>query len=659
MSDPIEQLTMKVLLGGDNYLIPMYQRNYAWGEAEITQLIQDVLDEVSRSQKGKGAPKPYYIGSLVVDLRNDSSGRPVYEVIDGQQRLTTLFLLASCLRDTCTSLVDFGWFSERSIDFQSRPRSTAALEAIFLGRIQSQLPHLEDSEKYNVDIVKGYMLVQRQLDRLLKEGGCSRDAFADYLFRQVVIMRVKVPEKTDLNHYFEIMNNRGEQLEKHEVLKSRILEKIQDKAGSEDDNRALRACVNQIWQACANMERYVQMGFSKDMRDALFGRQDWGRFVHADFDGVFKSLTCQNGNESSVSVKLMDIIGRPSKPSDGGKGDISETPERFSSVVNFPNFLLQVLRVTTERDVPLDDKRLIDAFEEHLLQLPDSEEKVKQFVYDLLKCKYLYDHYILKREFASGKDAWSLKRLIWRESSKGSDYVNTFGEEEGETSGNRQVLMLLSAMHVSVPSMAYKHWLNAALRYLYQSDEVTLGGYTDYLEGIARCFVYDRFMSKNQGMSYYDIIYCNNGNVRAKNWDDINQNLLTFSDIQNNFVFNYLDYLLWKDSRHEADIGNYSFTFRSSVEHYYPQNPLSDERLEESVLNSFGNLCLISHSKNSRLSNHSPQSKKEHYQKGQIDSPKQWLMMQLDKWGEAEIRQHDDAMIQFFRKDLEKGVNAE
>ena len=110
---------------------------------------------------------------------------------------------------------------------------------------------------------------------------------------------------------------------------------------------------------------------------------------------------------------------------------------------------------------------------------------------------------------------------------------------------------------------------------------------------------------------------------------------------------------MWKGSRDEVDIGNYSFTFRSSVEHYYPKNPLSGEKLEESVLDSFGNLCLISHSKNSRLSNHSPQSKKDHYRKGQIDSPKQWLMMRFDSWGEEEIKQHHDAMIMVFRKDLE------
>jgi uncharacterized protein with ParB-like and HNH nuclease domain len=58
------------------------QRNYAWDEGEITQLIQDVIDYLP-------AGRNYYIGTLVVFERTEGK-RTVYETIDGQQRLTTL-----------------------------------------------------------------------------------------------------------------------------------------------------------------------------------------------------------------------------------------------------------------------------------------------------------------------------------------------------------------------------------------------------------------------------------------------------------------------------------------------------------------------------------------------------------------------------------------
>jgi uncharacterized protein with ParB-like and HNH nuclease domain len=59
--DSINELCVQSLLSdGATYVVPMYQRNYAWGEAEINQLIQDVVDY---QEKGN---ERYYIGTLVV-----------------------------------------------------------------------------------------------------------------------------------------------------------------------------------------------------------------------------------------------------------------------------------------------------------------------------------------------------------------------------------------------------------------------------------------------------------------------------------------------------------------------------------------------------------------------------------------------------------------
>lgn len=70
VSDGISQLSVSELLDGQvDYLVPMYQRNYAWDEAEISQLIQDVLDEMPQGKYASSAPTPYYIGTLVVFRR--------------------------------------------------------------------------------------------------------------------------------------------------------------------------------------------------------------------------------------------------------------------------------------------------------------------------------------------------------------------------------------------------------------------------------------------------------------------------------------------------------------------------------------------------------------------------------------------------------------
>ncbi|MEE3622361.1 DUF262 domain-containing protein, partial [Avibacterium paragallinarum] len=88
-NNKVKTLTVSELCNGDNYIIPIYQRNYAWGRDEIELLIQDI-SEAQVKNKENNKENNYYIGSLVVAKRKDS-----YEVIDGQQRLTTLKLLLS------------------------------------------------------------------------------------------------------------------------------------------------------------------------------------------------------------------------------------------------------------------------------------------------------------------------------------------------------------------------------------------------------------------------------------------------------------------------------------------------------------------------------------------------------------------------------------
>ena len=107
-----------LLADASRYLVPMYQRNYAWGEGEINQLIQDVLDY--QQQKPN---QTYYIGTLVVFERPDGH----FEVIDGQQRFTTLTLLAFALKRLSVSnkSVDMAWYSHPNLDFESRVKSSA------------------------------------------------------------------------------------------------------------------------------------------------------------------------------------------------------------------------------------------------------------------------------------------------------------------------------------------------------------------------------------------------------------------------------------------------------------------------------------------------------------------------------------------------------
>lgn len=650
MSEAITQLSIQRLLSSNaEYVIPMYQRNYAWEEGEITQLIQDVIDYLPKQDK---PARNYYIGSLVVYERPDSK-TPVFETIDGQQRLTTLSLLTSYLKNT--KAVDLAWYSNLSIHFDSREHSRATFAAIFEGRFKDDPAEVLTEKQINTGILNGYRLIQKVLPQKLKENGVSAQQFADFLFSYVQIMRVKVPADTDLNHYFEIMNNRGEQLEKHEVLKARMMEKLQGCQQSQN-------CLHTVWEACANMERYVQMGFTPGQRGSIFGEQNWGRLEPTNFDELTAALhrTQEVACKEGAALSLTDIIGRPSvsteKPDSG-----EEAPERFNTVINFPNFLLHVLRADTQADIPLDDKRLLDTFETHVLKQSDPVAAVKRFTFSLLRCKYLFDQYVIKREFIKGADGWSLKRFKWNDGGERSragrgSYVNTFGDEDGSEGINRRILMLLSAFHVSTPTLVYKHWLNAALYYLFHAEQVEAQAYLQHMESVAKAFVFDRFLAAEVGSEYFAMIYGNKGVCQTRREDVTAETLkprLSFGNIENNLVFNFLDYLLLLEHGASEPVKSYEFTFRSSVEHYYPQHPLPGHApLDAEPLNSFGNLCLISHDKNSRLSNFMPSAKKEFYQNNSIDSVKQHLMMKAEPWDAHAISAHYQQMMDVLLKSL-------
>ena len=72
-----------------SYVIPDYQREYIWKEKNVSQLLNDIHDEYLDDRDSE-----YFIGSIVVTKRDSGA----FEVIDGQQRLTTLFISLCALK---------------------------------------------------------------------------------------------------------------------------------------------------------------------------------------------------------------------------------------------------------------------------------------------------------------------------------------------------------------------------------------------------------------------------------------------------------------------------------------------------------------------------------------------------------------------------------
>lgn len=628
MSDNLKPLKIKELLSNNNkYSIPIYQRNYAWGEKEITQLIQDITDYSLDKPN-----TPYYLGTLVVYEKKDVNDEIIFETIDGQQRLTTLTILLSALKNNQSMLGfsnDISWFT-LNLGFDSRIKSTETLKDVFTNDIRHK-------NHFNAEIKQAYDDCLKIVQRILRDNKQDFTAFCNYLFEKVMILRVPVPKDTDLNHYFEIMNSRGEQLEKHEVLKAKCLEFL---AENEFDTYSF----NLIWEACANMEKYVQYGFKVEERNLVFKENDWNQINVKSFEELSGILSENRVNTNTINstLTIIDIIQNKRTTNIGSTTD-NENPDRFNSVINFSNFLLHVLRIQEREDnIALDDKRLLSIFKTVLDSKTDKVKFVKTFAFNLLKAKFLFDKYIIKREFLNGADNWSLKRLKWYKDNKVS-YVNSFSIDDTNENDdeNKTVLMLLAMFHVSTPTLVYKHWLNAALKYVIENENGSAQNYIHYLENLAKAFLYDRFVAEIPN-DYFNIIYNNLGESKNHN---IDLEKLDKGTSVENFVFNYLDYLLWKKDRSKYD--SFKFSFRSSVEHYYPQHPLDGLTvLDQSDVDKFGNLCLISSNTNSRLWNLPPEGKRTYFlETNSHESIKQKIMMEYKNWTLIEIKEHQKEML--------------
>lgn len=84
----------------EHYLIPSYQRGYRWTEIHVMALLEDI-DAFLQKQSVGATIQSYCLQPIVVVERQDNEGKRIWEIIDGQQRLTTLYIILKRLGRTC------------------------------------------------------------------------------------------------------------------------------------------------------------------------------------------------------------------------------------------------------------------------------------------------------------------------------------------------------------------------------------------------------------------------------------------------------------------------------------------------------------------------------------------------------------------------------
>ena len=318
----VDKQTVSDLFSNKRYSIDFYQREYRWGRREVSQLLDDLIDafhsswreDVSR-EAVEGFDR-YFLGPVILTRRDATM-----DIVDGQQRLTTLLLLLMALkhrtdeiapdqRETIQNLIVTTRMGRRTYTLAVDEREQA-MDALYSGQ--------------EPDGTSPDLSVQNIIDRFADIEELVEDAlvpqalpyFADWLLYCVDLVRVIARSDADAYTIFETMNDRGLRLTMPEMLRGYLLSRIDDELerdragvvwkqriaelrdlGGEEDDDAIRTWLRSQharsrsgYGAAVAPRDYERIGnefhrWVRDVESKQLGLQisaDFTRFVTADF----------------------------------------------------------------------------------------------------------------------------------------------------------------------------------------------------------------------------------------------------------------------------------------------------------------------------------------------------------------------------------------
>lgn len=186
--DPVEMPVSELLTGMFDFSIPSYQRGYRWESSESeaddgkeSKQVDDLLDDLTSFVKANsGNAANYYLQPLMVKPRRTSDGKYVWEVLDGQQRLTTMLLLLTCINEKLYSNSPFKLYSltyqnRRRLDFSKITFNPQSPDYDY------PLP-TENLDSYYVKKAKDR--IERWYNKELRDNQSLQDKFKETLFYQ-------------------------------------------------------------------------------------------------------------------------------------------------------------------------------------------------------------------------------------------------------------------------------------------------------------------------------------------------------------------------------------------------------------------------------------------------------------------------------------------
>lgn len=599
--EPQNAISIKNILSEDIYSIPIYQRNYEWDKPQISKLIDDI----------DGASNNYYLGTLVTAKKDGA-----FELIDGQQRHTTLNLIKAVLEEKG---------KEFNLKFDARKECNVFFENL---KNTGGNDLYENSQSKNLN--NGIAIIKD----VFLEKSISLDKFKDRFYNNTYIFRTELPEETDLNHYFEIMNNRGEQLENHEILKAQLMN-----AFSQEPQKS--EAFSEIWDACAYMGDYIWRNFKKEQLENLEVKNSLKLENWTIINKKQESVETSSNNQIYNSQNLISSIIIKHQLNDDFTQQEQEKTHKYRSVVDFSTFLLYVLTILNKSaEVSFDDKKLLVTFDkEKENPAPTkmfSASFSETFIKELLRLRFYFDKYIIKQDLSSennDKEKWGIRGFKFKENSFQTE-EKTF---ENADYWEDKIEMFQAMFYYASVSNSKKDWL---LNILKDNNKDA---------GQLYCCIFKHFKNEINELKIVELKY----HVTTK-------------------VFYYFEYMLWEyyydflRGGHKNDEKNYgnveylnekinknlslfsSFRFRqlNSQEHLLSQDKFiklkESLNVDENDLDYFKNLCLISTNENSSASNDNHFEKKQRFKSNNLSLKRLMMFERFDNdiWGKIEMNNH-------------------
>ncbi|WRF16991.1 DUF262 domain-containing protein [Helicobacter pylori] len=243
------------------YQIPIYQRPYQWTEENCEKLLDDLFEDYEEDRESD-----YFCGSLVLVKSDPHSKTEIYDIVDGQQRLSTFILLAKVLADLYNDCLDPKNLEHLQEGWKDRHTERKRLSFNTIGSNAEDdfayaLEHFNDSQaSKNKNNENNYLKNAICLKNYLEKKEIKNiNNFIDWLYSNVKFITIICPNIDKALRIFNVLNARGLPLNATDIFKGELLKEL----AKEEDQKKLVSRWNALNQKCSDNDLTMETLFSQ------------------------------------------------------------------------------------------------------------------------------------------------------------------------------------------------------------------------------------------------------------------------------------------------------------------------------------------------------------------------------------------------------------